>query len=124
MPTLQFRGDDAAVMQALPDQLLHDLQQAGLADDFAIGQITTVTDTHLRGDPVTWMTIALAAAGAGGALSTLLGKEGVLVSLARVLEKYVDGRQVEVIIQTGKDKKIQVKGPVGEIKAILQQVQD
>jgi len=65
----------------------------------------------------------LTAVGAGGALSVLLGKDGFLSALARVLEKYVEGRKVEVLIESDNGNKIQVRGPVGEIKDILKQIQ-
>lgn len=114
MPTIQFRSDNAEFMQALPERLAEDLQRTGLAPDLLISNPVTETSENTRGDPVTWTMIVLAAAGTGG-------KDGFLSTLARVLEKYVEGRKVEVLIETD-GKKIQLSGPIGEIKAILQQI--
>lgn len=124
MPTIQFRGDNAAAMQALSEQLQNDLQQAGLADALQISPVSTQAEAITRGDPISWTTVLVTAIGTGGALTALLGKDGALSALARVLEKYVEGRQAEITIQTGENKTIQVKGPVGEIKEILKQVRD
>lgn len=122
MSRIQFRSDNPAFIEALTEQLTVDLQQAGLETELQIGQSVTETDDNTRGDSVTLITVALAAVGTGGALSVLLGKDGFLSSLARVLEKYVEGRKVEVLIETDEGKKIQLSGPVGAIKAILSQI--
>ena len=122
MESIQFCGADAEIMQALSSQLAVDLQRAGLSGDLQVSPVTV--DTHVeptRGDPLTLMTLAVTAVGAGGAISVLLGKDGFLSALARVLEKYVEGRQAEVQMVTSKGEKIKIKGPVGEIKAILKQ---
>lgn len=124
MPSIQFRGGDAAAMQALSEQLLHDLQQAGLAESLHVSPPATQPEDTSRGDPISWTTILVTAIGTGGALTALLGKDGALSALARVLEKYVEGRQAEITIQTDENKTIHVKGPVGEIKEILKQVRD
>lgn len=121
MPHIQFCSDNTEFMHALPERLAQDLQRAGLETELDIGSPITETSENTRGDPITLTTVALAAAGAGGALSVLLGKDGFLSSLARVLEKYVEGRKVEILIKT-KHKKIQLSGPVGEITAILRQI--
>ena len=124
MPSIQFRSDNAEFMQSLPDLIAQDLQQTGLDADLHIGTPIIETGASVtRGDPITWAVVVLTAVGAGGALSALLGKDGFLSALARVLEKYVEGRQVEVLIETETGEKIQVSGPVGEIKEILKQIQ-
>lgn len=124
MQHIHFRGPDAAFMQRLPAQISEDLEKAGLADSLSVQPAVTESETHTRGDPVTMTTIALVAAGAGGALTALLGKDGFLSALARVLEKYVEGRQVEVSIEKENGEVVQLKGSIGEIKAILKQLQE
>ena len=123
MFSIQFRSDNTELMQSLPDRITKDLQQIGLDADLQVGDLVVETGETTRGDPITLAMVALTAVGAGGALSALLGKDGFLSALARVLEKYVEGRQVEVLIETETGEKIQVSGPVGEIKEILKQIQ-
>ena len=125
MTKILLRGGNAEFMHTLSEQLVQDLSHAGLDTDLQVSAPVTQTDDQVtRGDPISWTIIALTAAGAGGALTVLLGKDGFLSALARVLEKYVEGRQADVLIETGDGKKIQVSGPVGEIKAILQQIRE
>jgi len=122
MESIQFRGGDAETMQALSQEIAADLRKAGLDGELRVGPATAEPRPEAtRGDPVTLLTVAVAAVGAGGALSVLLGKDGFLSALARVLEKHVEGRKVEVLIETRKGEKIKVSGPAGEIKAILKQ---
>ncbi len=125
MTKILLRGDNAEIMHTLTAQLAQDLNRTGLDTDLQVSSpVTQADDQVTRGDPITWTAIALTAVGAGGALTALLSKDGFLSALARVLEKYVEGRKAEVLIETGDGKKIQVSGPVGEIKAILQQIRD
>lgn len=120
MESILFRGADSEFMQSLPRLLAADLQAAGLGEDLEVNpNIAPSQSETTRGDPVTLATVALTAVGAGGAISVLLGKDGFLSALARVLEKYVEGRRAEVLIETEKGEKIQITGPVGEIKSIL-----
>lgn len=123
MSSIEFRSDNAELMQILPEQIIQDLQQVELDSDLQLSAPVTVTSEITRGDPITLTTVVLTAVGAGGALSVLLGKDGFLSALARVLEKYVEGRKVEVLIESDNGNKIQVRGPVGEIKDILKQIQ-
>lgn len=111
-------------MHTLPQQLKNKLAETGLSPDIQIGELTATEPQATRGDPVTLYNIFLTAAGAGGALSVLLGKDGFLNALARVLEKYVEGRQAEIFIEKNNGDKIKIKGPVGEIKALLKQARD
>ncbi|MGB3916611.1 MAG: hypothetical protein WBL07_04160 [Thiothrix litoralis] len=121
MATITLRGEDAAFMQELSTQLAQDLQRVGLAADV---QIHTPNDGEAtRGDPVTLGVIALSAVAAGGALTAFLGKDGGLSALAKVLEKYIESRKVEVLVETDGGKKLQVSGSLGAIKAVLKQVQ-
>ncbi len=120
MASITLRGDDAAFMQDLSAQLAQDLQRVGLAADM---QLTTPSSTEAtRGDPVTLGVIALSAVAAGGALTAFLGKDGGLSALARVLEKYIESRKVEVLIETDAGKKVQVSGSLAAIKAVLESV--
>lgn len=125
MTTIQLRGTDTAFMQTLHTQLAQDLAKAGLNNDLATQAPQTHTEFAVRGvDPMTWTQVALVAVGAGGALTALLGKDGFLTALARVLEKYLETRQIEVVVETKDGEKIQVTGPVGHIKDILKQIKD
>lgn len=121
MASITLRGDDAAFMQDLSAQLAQDLQRVGLDADV---QLTTAGNGEAtRGDPVTLGVIALSAVAAGGALTVFLGKDGGLSALAKVLEKYIESRKVEVAIETDEGKKVKVSGSLGAIKAVLEQVQ-
>ncbi len=98
MARITLRGDDAALLHELSTQLAAELQQVGLAVEM---QITTPSDEEAtRGDPVTFGMIIATAVAAGGALAEFLGKDGGLSALAKVLEKYVESRKVEVLIET------------------------
>lgn len=120
MATILLRSDDAAFMQDLSTQLAQDLQAIELDADV---QLTTPSATEAtRGDPVTLGVIALSAVAAGGALTVFLGKEGGLSALAKVLEKYVESRKVEVLIETDAGKKVQVSGSLAAIKAVLKEI--
>lgn len=120
MAIITLRGDDAAFMQNLSAQLAQDLQGVGLAADV---QLTTPLATEAtRGDPVTLGVIALSAVAAGGALTAFLGKDGGLSALAKVLEKYIESRKVEVNIETDDGKKVNVSGSLTAIKAVLKEV--
>ncbi|SKA93973.1 hypothetical protein SAMN02745130_03610 [Thiothrix eikelboomii] len=120
MATILLRGDDAALIQDLSIQLAQDLQQVGLDTDV---QLTTASNTEAtRGDPATLGMIVATAVAAGGALTVFLGKQGGLSALAKVLEKYVESRKVEVLIETDDGKKVQVSGSLAAIKAVLKEV--
>jgi hypothetical protein len=119
-----LRTDDALLMLTIAAELEADLRQHGLADDLHIETLKKSPSAEVtRGDLVSWSTIAITAVGTGGALTVLLGKEGFLSALARVLEKYVEGKKGEVTIETFKGDKIHVVGPLGDIKAVLRQAQ-
>ena len=118
--TITLRGDDAAFMQELSTQLAQDLQRVGLDADV---QLTTPSVTEAtRGDPASVGMIIATAVAAGGALTVFLGKEGGLSALAKVLEKYIESRKVEVNIETDDGKKVQVSGSLTAIKAVLKEV--
>lgn len=123
MASILFRSDNAELIQKLTTQINLDLQQVELDTDLQLSAPITESGDITRGDPIALTTVALTAVAAGGALTVLLGKDGFLSALAKVLEKYVEGQQVEVLIESDDGSKLQVKGPVGEIKAILKQIQ-
>jgi hypothetical protein len=57
MESIQFRSDDAEFMQSFPDQLVADLQKAGLGADFQVSLPVAETDKEpTRRDPVTMWT--------------------------------------------------------------------
>ena len=120
MAIILIGGSDAAFMQSLPETLAADLAQRGLAQDLQLSALDTRIQAPVRGvDPASWMTLAITAAGAGGALTVLLGKDGFLAALARVLEKYVESRKAEIRIKTEDGREIELRGPVGNIEKIL-----
>jgi len=122
MSTIQFLSADPDFMKTLSEELANDLKNAGIANELQVSKaqpLPSATETVTRGDMFSVMQVVAIAAGAGGALTVALGKEGFLSSLARVLEKYVEGRQAQVVIETDDGKKIQVSGPIGEVKEIL-----
>lgn len=120
MATITLRSNDAAFMQDVSAQLAQDLQRVGLAADV---QLTTPTvNEHTRGDPATLGMIVATAVAAGGALTVFLGKDGGLSALARVLEKYIESRKVEVDIETDDGRKVKVSGSLTAIKAVLKEV--
>lgn len=122
MESIQFRGN-IDFMQSLTAQLAADLQTAGLNEDFQLSAADAESGPEpTRGDPVTWAMVVMTAVGTGGAFSVLLGKDGFLSALARVLEKHVESRKVEVLIETKQGEKIKVSGPIGEIKSVLKQI--
>lgn len=120
MASITLRGDDAAFMQDLSAQLAQDLQRVGLAADV---QLTPSAASDIkRGDPASVGMIIATAVAAGGALTVFLGKDGGLSALAKVLEKYVESRKVEVAIETDDGKKVKVSGSLAAIKAVLKEV--
>ena len=95
MPTIQLISSDPEFMKTLSKALAFDLQNAGIADDLHVSEAQAIepeADGVTRGDLLTVMQVVAIAAGAGGALSVALGKDGFLSALARVLEKYIEGR--------------------------------
>ena len=95
MPTIQLISSDPEFMKTLSKALAFDLQNAGIADYLYVSEAQAIepeADGVTRGDLLTVMQVVAIAAGAGGALSVALGKDGFLSALARVLEKYIEGR--------------------------------
>ena len=79
MTKILFRSTNAKFMHILSDQLAQDLGHAELDTDLQINPCVTQADEQAtRGDPITWTMIALTAAGARGALTALLGRDGFL----------------------------------------------
>lgn len=124
MASIRFRSTNTHRLEDTVAELRQDLEQINLETQLRLsGIISQRKGDIMHGDAVTWATVIMTAVDAGGALSVLLSKDGVLIALAGVLEKYVEGQRVEVILKTKQGKKI-VYGPVSEIKVILQQIDD
>jgi len=121
---IQLCGSDVFLMKALAAELELELQQRGLSEALRLSEVESQVDRTTRGEPVTLAVIALCAVGAGGALTALLGKDGFLSALARVLEKYIESRRAEVVIVSEAGRRVQVSGPVSQIKKILQQIEE
>jgi hypothetical protein len=107
-------------MQDLSAQLAQDLQRVGLDADVQLN--TASNEEVIRGDPASVGMIIATAVAAGGALTVFLGKDGGLSALAKVLEKHIESRKVEVAIETDDGKKVKVSGSLAAIKAVLKQV--
>ena len=122
--SIQFRTNDPTVMEALSEQIQEDLAAVGLAESLDLSEpsLEAATGVTRSADPTTWATIIMTAVGTGGALSVLLSKDGVLAALAAVLEKYVEGRKVDIVIDKGNGEKVQVSGPASEIQGVLKQL--
>jgi hypothetical protein len=124
MASIRFRSTNTHRLEDTIAELRQDLKKINLENELLLsGIISQRKGDVMRGDAMTWATVVMTAVGAGSALSVLLSKDGVLVALAGILEKYVEGQRVEVILKTKQGKKI-VHGPVSEIKAILKQIED
>lgn len=123
MAEILFSGSDTAFMHTLPDTLRDALEQQGLARDLQVSSAAQAQEIA-RGDPISLTTVALTAAGAGGALTVMLGKDGFLSALARVLEKYIESRKTEIRIKTEDGREIEISGPVGRIEGILKELVD
>ncbi len=125
MPTIQFISSDPDFMKALNEELRNDLQKEGIAEALQVSGIQPLaSDTATRGDLFSVTQALVVAAGAGGALTVLLGKDGFLSALARVLEKYIEGRQAQVVIETNDGNKIQLSGSIDEVKEILKDLKE
>jgi hypothetical protein len=105
-------------------ELRQDLQKINLDTQLRLsGIISQRKGDVMRGEAMTWATVVMTAVGTAGTLTVLLSKDGVLVALAGILEKYVEGERVEVLIECKEGKKM-VQGPISEIKEILKQIDD
>ena len=125
MPTIQFISSDPDFMKALNEELRSDLQNEGIAEELQVSDVQPLaSNTATRGDMFSVTQALVVAAGAGGALTVLLGKDGFLSALARVLEKYIEGRQAQVVIETNDGNKIQLSGSIGEVKEILKDLKE
>jgi|UPI0003A97F5D hypothetical protein len=117
-----IQSDDAAQLSGIETELKRDLASAGLDQSLTLLP-TQSRQRHeaMRGaDPVTLASIALVAAGAGGALTVAMGKDGFFTALARVLEKYVE-RRCDICMEDKNGRKIELSGPAGEIRQMLKE---
>ena len=126
MSTIQFISDDPDFMKTLSEELARELQNAGIADDLQVSDVQPKPSDGVatRGDMFTLTQAVVLAVSAGGALTVALGKDGFLTALARVLEKYVEGRQAKVVIEKNDGEKIQLSGEIGEVKEILKNLKE
>jgi len=118
MMQILFSSSDTAFMDALPEALHNDLQEHGLAQDLQISSLPLPPVEVTKGDPVTLAMVALTAAGAGGALTTMLGKDGFLSALVQVLVTYNENQKVSIVIKED-GREIEVSGPASKIEGIL-----
>jgi len=124
MASIRFRSTSTHRLEDTVAELRQDLKRINLETQLRLsGIISQRKGDIMHGDAVRWATVVMTAVDDGGALNLLLAKDGVLVALAGILEKYVEGERVEVILKTKQGKKI-IHGPVSEIKVVLQQIKD
>lgn len=124
MSKIQFISDDPDFMKTLSEELVLDLQNAGIADELKVSELQPSTESVTRGDMFTLTQAVVLAVSAGGALTVALGKDGFLTALANVLGKYVEGHQAQVIIEKNDGEKIQLSGEIGEVKEILKSLKE
>lgn len=106
---LLLHGRGMETMYAAYEELNQELDRAGLGQAFKVEAPQELYDDNAkRGDMGAWVSIAVAALGAGGTLSVL----------AKVLEAYIASKQIELLYEY-EGKKIQLKGKAAEIEAIL-----
>ena len=116
MMELKLQGNDMSAMYDLYEALGAEVTQAGLAGDFSVSEPTEpLEEVAYRGDIGTWVTVAIAAVGAGGAVTVLIS------SIANVIAKHIESQKLELVIE--KDgQKIDIKGPAKEIQATLEKI--
>lgn len=127
MAQLIFRGEGADFAEHFSQALKTELEQAGLDEQLELSIQTEETPQfgNPRGaDIVTWTAVAVAAVGASGALTTFLSKESVLASFAEMIEKIVDSGRANVVIEKKNGDRVEVSGPVDEIRDILTDIRD
>ena len=122
MPQLEFQSQDPVLMYQFSSDLQQLLKQAGSQEEVSI-ETRTPEAVITRGvDLTTLLTVAL---GAGGALTMLLSKDGVLDSLARVIEKYIESRKMSVKIKTEANAELEITGGTAqEIKELLKTIKN
>ena len=119
---LKLQGNNMGEMYDLYEALSIDIAQAGLGNDLSVSEpIEPLEEATYRADTMSLVTVAVAAVGAGGALSVLFGKEGFLSSLANVLAKYVETRKADLLIEK-EGEKIHIQGTAQEIQDILERL--
>jgi hypothetical protein len=124
MASIRFRSTSTHRLEDTVAELRQDLQKINLDTQLRLsGIISQRKGDVMRGEAMTWATVVMTAVGTAGTLTVLLSKDGVLVALAGILEKYVEGERVEVLIECKEGKKM-VQGPISEIKEILKQIDD
>lgn len=124
MTDIIFRTTDPETAQTLYRELQEELRQQDWAANMTVSEPQEeVSDEAHRGDPVTIMTIALSALGGGGALVALLGKDGFLVALAKVLEQKAKNERIEVTVEKNGEKK-HIAGTLGDVKAVLNEIKE
>ena len=90
-----------------------EIVQAGLADGASVSEPEESLDEVVyRGDVGSLVTVAIAAVGAGGALTVLIS------SIASVLAKHLETRKADLMIEK-EGQKIHIQGTAEEIQAIL-----
>ncbi|RVU84785.1 hypothetical protein EOL70_11080 [Leucothrix sargassi] len=110
---LQLQGTDMESMYELYEELAQAIGEANIASELEVSEpAESYEEVSYRGDAGTLITVAVAAVSAGGALSVLLGKEGVIA-------KWIESKQVELVIEEN-GKKTHYKGPVANLSEVLE----
>jgi capsid portal protein len=121
---LEIQTNDPALMQQFVTDLQTALNQAGSSEELSVETRTDNTDVAKSGDLTTLLTVAV---GTGGALTVLLSKDSILESFARLLEKYIESRQLTVSYKKAQgehSESIDISGSAKEIKDVLKTLKD
>jgi hypothetical protein len=110
---LQLQGTSMEEMYELYEALNADIAEAGLASELEVkAPEEPYEEVSYRGDATTLITVAVAAVSAGGALTMLLSKDGIIA-------KYIESKRVELVVEKDGEK-IQYTGPVGSLSEVLE----
>lgn len=113
---LMLQGNDMAEMYALYEALDAEVAQVDAGQGVSVSEpMEPLEDVTYRGDAGSLVTVAVAAVGAGGALTVLIS------SIANVIAKHLETRKADLLIEK-EGQKIQIKGSAKEIQAILEQL--
>ena len=122
--TLEIQTNDPVLMQGFANDLQALFTQAAISEAVSVETRTDNMDVAKGGDLTTLLTVAV---GTGGALTVLLSKDGILDSLARLLEKYLESRKLSVSYkktQGEHSESIDISGSAQEIKDVLKTLKD
>lgn len=126
MATFELRGLDQTEVQQLAQQLTHEFKAVSTDTDWQVAYTTDKVETGATRsiDLVPYIPIAVAAVSAGGALTVLLGQDGILAKIAQIIEKHIEGKKTEVIVKAADGSSIELRANMsaGDIQRILREM--